>query len=81
MNTNNYPPVPPTPKEYWEDSDWANEHFSEIVKEYPNLWVVVVNKKVVAAGKVISEIERIAEEKTGRKSFPIIFAEKGVHVY
>ena len=76
-----YAPVPPTPKEYWEDRDWAYEHFGEIAKEYPNLWVAVVDKKVIAAGKVISEIEKIAEEKTGRKSFPVIFAERGIRVY
>lgn len=25
----------PGPREYWEDSKWASEHFTEIVKEYP----------------------------------------------
>ena len=74
-------PVPPTPKEYWEDSEWADENFSNIVKEYPNLWVALVGKKVVAAGKVIAEVEKMAEEKTGRKSFPVLFAERGIHVY
>ena len=76
-----YPPVPPIPKQYWEDRKWAYDHIDEIVKEYPNLWVAVVKKEVVAAGKVIAEIEKIAEEKTGRKEFPIILAERGVHVY
>jgi len=71
----------PASKEYWEDSDWALEHSSEISQKYPNQWVAVVNKRVVAAGKVIAEVEKIAEEKTGRKEFPVIFAEKGIHVY
>ena len=75
-------PLPsPASKEYWEDSDWAYDHFSEISQQYPNLWVAVVNKEVVAAGKVIAEVEKIAEEKTGRKEFPVIFAEQGIHVY
>ena len=76
-----YPPIPPTPKAYWEDSDWADENFSKLAEDYPNLWVAVVDKKVVAAGNVISEVEKIAEEKTGRKSFPTVFAERGIHVY
>ncbi len=76
-----YPPVPPTPEEYWEDSDWADEHIDEITETYPNLWVAVVNKQVVASGKVIAEIRKEAQEKTGRTNFPIIFAEKGIHVY
>ena len=81
MNNEIYPPVPPTPKEYWDDSKWANENFSEISEQYPNLWVAIVDKKVVASGKVISEVRKIAEEKTGREHFPVILAEKGIHVY
>lgn len=68
-------------KEYWKDSRWAHAHIAEIAKEYPNLWVAIVDKKVVAAGKVIAEVERTAQEKTGRKDFPVILAERGIHVY
>ena len=75
------PPVPKTPKEYWNDSKWANDNFSEIVKEYPNLWVAIVNKKVVASGKIISDVRKTAQAKTKREHFPVLFAEKGIHVY
>ena len=71
----------PGPREYWEDSKWASEHFTEIVKEYPNQWVAIVDKKVVAAGGMIAEVEREATEKTGRDEFPIYFAERGIRVY
>lgn len=69
------------PSEYWEDSRWAHDHMSDLAEKYPNLWVAVVNKKVVATGKVISEVERIVQEKTGRVEFPVILAEKGIRVY
>jgi len=72
---------PPASREYWEDSDWALEHSSEISQKYPNQWVAIVNKKVVAAGKNGSEVEKIATEKMGKREFVIIFAEKGIHVY
>jgi hypothetical protein len=81
MNLDNLPPVPPTPKEFWEDRDWAYENLTEIEEKYPNLWVAVVDKQVIAAGKVIAKVRKIAEEKTGRKHFPVILAEKGIHVY
>jgi len=68
-------------REYWEDSRWAHDHMSDLAEEYPNLWVAVVDKRVVAAGKVIGQVEKIAEEKTGRTEFPIILAEKGLRVY
>ncbi len=75
-------PLPsPASKEYWEDSDWALEHSSEISRKYPNQWVAIADKKVVAAGKDGSEVERIAIEKMGKREFVIIFAEKGIHVY
>ena len=80
MQANPYPPVPPTPKEYWEDNEWADEHIGEIAEAHPNLWVAVVDKKVVAWGKVIADVRTVAQEKTGRAHFPIVFAERGIHV-
>jgi len=70
-----------SPREYWEDSKWANDHFADIVKDYANLWVAIVDQKIVAVGKVISVVRKRAQEQTGRKHFPVIFAEKGIHVY
>lgn len=76
-----YPPVPPTPKEFWEDNVWVDEHITDIAAAFPNLWVAVVDKQVVASGKVVAEVRHAATTKTGRTSFPIVFAEKGIHVY
>ncbi len=67
--------------DYWEDSKWAGEHFSEIVKKYPDQWVSIVGKKVIAFGRTIAEVEEITFQKTGRDEFPIYFAERGVRVY
>ena len=73
-------PLPGT-NEYWEDSKWAREHFSDIVKQYPDLWVAIVDKKVVAAGSTIEEVERAGKEETGHDEFPIYLAERGLRVY
>lgn len=73
------PPKPP--KEFWEDIDWAYDHLAELSQMYPNQWVAVVNKKVVAFGKVVGEVKRIAKEKTGKSDVPVILAERGIHVY
>jgi hypothetical protein len=35
----------------------------------------------IASGKVIAEVERVAEESTGRKEFPVVLAERGIQVY
>jgi len=71
----------PASKEYWEDSDWALEHSSEISQKYPNQWVAIADKKVIAAGKDGSEVENLATEKIRKREFVIIFAEEGIHVY
>ena len=71
----------PGPADYWEDSKWASENFTEIVKEYPDQWVAIVDKRVVAAGKTIAEVEEVCRIKTGRKDVPIYLAEKGIRVY
>lgn len=73
-------PSPP-PAEYWDDHDWAYEHLSEISRQYPNLWVAIVDKKIAAAGKVIGDVRATARQKTGRRNFPVILAERGIHVY
>jgi hypothetical protein len=71
----------PGSNEYWEDSKWANEHMNEISEKYPNQWVVIFNKKVIAASRSGSEAEQIATEKVGDQEFVILFAEKGIRVY
>jgi len=71
----------PGSADYWEDSRWASENFADIVKEYPNQWVAIVDKTVVAAGKTIAEVEEACRIKTGRKDVPIYLAEKGIRVY
>ena len=73
-------PCPP-PKEYWDDREWAYDHLSELSQQYPDLWVAVVDKKVTAAGKVIAEVRATARQKTGRQSFPVVLAERGIYVY
>jgi hypothetical protein len=68
------------PDEFWEDRDWAFDNYPEWMRKYPDQWIAVVDKKVVAAGKDIGEIERIAREKTGRKYFPVIYVEGRVRI-
>ena len=68
-------------KEYWEDYQWANENRTELAKRYPNTWVAIVNKEVVAVGEDIKRAELEASRKTKRTEYPILFIERGIHVY
>ena len=71
----------PVSQEYWENSEWTHEHINEISAKYPNQWVIIYKKKVVAASTSGSEAEHIATEKVGHQEFVILFAEKGMRVY
>jgi len=71
----------PVSQEYWENSEWAHEHINEISVKYPNQWVIIYKKKVVAASTSGSKAKHIATEKVGNQEFVILFAEKGMRVY
>jgi hypothetical protein len=50
------------PPRFWEDEEWAYEHYL-----YPNKWVAIVDKKVVAvsdgSGKILEEARaKIAQD-------------------
>ena len=69
------------PAEYWEDRDWAWDHYAEFIQKYPDQWIAVCNKEVVAHSESIDEIEKVTREKTGKTYFPVIFVEGHIHVY
>lgn len=76
------PKPEPAPKEYWEDSAWVHENSTDLSQRYPNMWVAVVNKKVVAYGENLAEVRDKGKKISGNKRAPVlILAEKGMHVY
>lgn len=69
------------PKRYWEDEKWAYSNYTELMKKYPDKWVAVVNKQVVAAGISIRKIKEIARKKTGEELIPVLFIESSPAIY
>ena len=43
------------PKEFWDDLKWGRKHYGELVRKYPDKWIAIVNKKVVAVGESIKK--------------------------
>ena len=62
-------------EQFWEDMQWGEDNYIELVKKYPDLWVAIVNKKVVASGQSLRNIELEAERETNKKKelIPTIF--------
>ncbi len=72
----------PISKNYWQDQDWAFEHYPTLVKRYGNRWVAVVNRRVVAASKSSVRAQKQARAKTGRQlPIAVVYVETGRHVY
>ena len=53
------------PKEFWEDAKWAEKHYSELVKKFPDEWVAVVNREVITSGKDLAKVKEEAKIKNG----------------
>lgn len=70
------------PKEFWDDKKWVEKNYSDLQDKYPDKWVAIVDKKVVAAGKSLKDIELEAEHKTGvsRDRIPVLFIEGEVNI-
>ena len=73
--------IPEMPKEFWNDLNWTREHHTELLRDYRDQWVAVVDGKVVAAGKDLAKVEEEAKWKTNRKYIPTMFVDGGEHIY
>ena len=70
------------PKSYWQDEQWAFDHYPELVKRYGDRWVAVVHRRVIAASKSSVKAEEQARAKTGRRlPIAVVYVETGRHVY
>ena len=72
----------PIPKSYWQDEQWAFDHYPELVKRYGDRWVAVVNRRVIAASKSSVKAEKQAQAKM-RRQWPIavVYVEAGRRIY
>ena len=70
-------------EEYFEDMEWANQHYIDLQPKYSDRWVAISNKRIVASGKKLKEVESDAVRITGKskEEIPVIFVECGSHVY
>lgn len=43
------------PKRFWEEDEWAMEHYKELQEKYPDEWVLIKNNKVIKHGKDLDQ--------------------------
>jgi hypothetical protein len=69
-----------TPEQDWDDSDWAVANAQALSERYPDQWVAIYNKAVIAHHKELGR----AAAKVKRQGIanPVFkFVERGFHVY
>lgn len=70
-------------EEFWKDQEWGFGHYPELMDSYGDMWVAIVNRKVVSHGKDLSEVEEEAARKTGkdREGIAVIYVESGTQIF
>lgn len=69
------------PKRFWLDLSWARRNHTKLLEKYADMWVAIVDRKVIASGKNLEKVEEEARVKSKRVDFPVMFVECGEHIY
>ena len=69
-----------TSSRYWDDSDWSIANAQMLSEHYPNQWITIYNKKVIAHHKELGRVARQAQ-KLGVNEPVFTFSERGILVY
>ena len=71
-----------TPLSFRKDQEWALENYQKFMKEYPDQWIAIYDKKVVATGKDLTSVEEAAKKVTGLNSekIPVLYIERRFRV-
>ena len=75
----NKPQIPP--KSFWDDDRWAHENYQTLLKNYPNKWVAVWNKKVICAHQDLKAVKSFLSKKLKTKITPLFHIKDSSHVY
>lgn len=67
--------------QFWQDDKWAHKNYQNLSRKYPNKWVAILSKKVISFSESLAKVKKEAGRVAKGKDFPILFIEKGAHVY
>jgi hypothetical protein len=54
---------------------WFKQNYLELIQNYPNRWIAVLDQKVVASGNMKRQVESEAKVIAGDKEFSLYFIE------
>ena len=69
---------------HWKNEwDWAYSEavYPTLARRYPNRWIALAHHQVIAAGTNVMKVLAQAHKKVAWKEVPLVFVERGIHVY
>lgn len=54
---------------------WFKQNYLELIQDYPNRWIAVLDQKVIASGNRRHQVESEAKEIAEDKEFSLYFIE------
>ncbi len=57
------------------NDQWFKENYLQLIQDYPNQWIAVVDRRIVARGNIRSRVQADAEKIAGDKLFSLYFIE------
>lgn len=58
-----------------KNDQWLKDNYIDLIADYPNQWIAVLDQKVVATGNQKRLVEKQARELAGGKEFSLYFIE------
>jgi len=66
------------PSEDQEDvknDQWLKENYLDLIQDYPNRWIAVLDQKIISTGNSKRRVESAAKEIAGEREFSVYFIE------
>ena len=58
-----------------KNDEWLKQNYLDLVQDYPNRWIAVLDQKVLCSGNRRGSVELEAKEIAGNRAFSLYFIE------
>jgi hypothetical protein len=66
---------PSEDQEDMKNDQWLKENYLDLIQDYPNRWIAVLNQKIISTGNSKRQVESAAREIAGEREFSVYFIE------
>lgn len=66
---------PSEDQEDMKNDQWLRENYLDLIQDYPNRWIAVLDQKIISTGNSKRQVESAAREIAGEREFSVYFIE------